>query len=61
MTLGILFIIFGILIIVFPQLLSFIIATFLIFIGIIFIFLWFHFRRASQDSRGYFSKFFFRI
>ena len=61
MVLGIILIIAGILIAVYPQLLSMIVAMVLIFAGIFFLYMGYSFRRASRSFNDPFIDFFFRM
>ncbi len=61
MIFGILFILAGILIVMYPPLLSIIVAVFLISIGLSFISMHFYFRRTSQDFDNPFFNFFIRF
>ncbi|MBN1871880.1 MAG: hypothetical protein JW800_04830 [Candidatus Omnitrophica bacterium] len=58
---GIVFIICGILIAVYPQLLSLIVATILIFIGIVIVIVGYHYKRISRHFDNPYIDFFFRF
>ena len=60
MIFGILFILAGILIVMYPPLLSIIVAMFLISIGISLISMHFYFRKASREFDNPFMNFFIR-
>lgn len=60
MALGILLILAGILIAVYPPLLSFIVAFVLIFAGIFFLYLGHHYKKISRKFDDPFIDFFFR-
>ena len=61
MIFGLGLILAGILILVFPQLLSFIVALFLIFLGTIMVSLTIHYRRTARRIEDPFWEFFFRF
>jgi len=61
MFIGILFILAGILIAVYPPLLSIIVATFLITVGLIFLSMHYHFKKASRDFDNPFINFIMRF
>ena len=61
MAFGILFILAGILIIKYPVLLSFIVAIFLITVGISLISLHLHYKRLAKESDNPFFNFFIRF
>ena len=61
MIIGILFILAGILIVLYPPLLSLIVALFLMFIGLSLILMHFYFRRASREFNNPFMNFFIRF
>lgn len=61
MIMGIFLIIAGVLIAVFPALLSFIVAVFFIFWGAIFVYLSFHYRKVTHKFEDPFIDFFFRF
>ena len=61
MILGIVFISAGILIALYPPLLSLIVALILIFVGIFFIHLGSYYRKASRKPQSPFINFFFRL
>ena len=61
MFLGLLFIISGILIAVYPQLLSIIVAIFLIFVGSMLLYIRYYYRRLSKEFRDPFMDFFIRF
>jgi len=59
MIIGLIFILVGIMIAVYPQLLSLIIASFLILIGVIFITMGYHARKISRRFGDPFVDYFF--
>jgi len=59
--LGLLFILAGILIVMYPPLLSLIVAVFLFSIGLSFISMHFYYRKASRDFNNPFFNFFIRF
>jgi len=59
--LGFLFILAGILIVMYPPLLSLIVAVFLFSIGLSFISMHFYYRKASRDFNNPFFNFFIRF
>jgi ABC-type bacteriocin/lantibiotic exporter with double-glycine peptidase domain len=61
MLIGGIFIIAGILIAIYPKLLSIIVASILIFIGIFFISIGYYYRRISRTFDNPFIDFFFRL
>ena len=61
MILGLLFILTGILIAIYPELLSIIVAAFLIFIGVSILSMHFYFKRFSNDSTNPFTRFIIRF
>lgn len=61
MLIGILFILAGILIALFPPLLSFIVAALLVFFGVIFLYLGYVYRKAARTHEDPFINFFFRF
>ncbi len=61
MVLGIILILAGVVIAIYPPLLSLIVASILIFTGIIFIYLSFYYKRISKKFEDPFIDFFFRI
>jgi len=61
MILGIFFILAGVLIAMFPQLLIWIVAIFLIFSGLSFIYLSFYYRRISRRFNDPYIDFFLRL
>ena len=61
MLLGILFVLTGVLIAIYPMLLSIIVAVFLIFVGISLLVMHHHFRKASRDFDNPFMKFIIRF
>jgi len=61
MLLGIILIGAGILIAIYPPLLSLIVALVLIFTGISFIYLGYYYRKASKKFENPFIDFFFRL
>jgi hypothetical protein len=61
MLLGVIFIVAGILIAVYPQLLSLIVAGVLIFLGIIFISISHHYKKVSKHIDNPFVDFFIRF
>jgi len=61
MVLGIILIISGLLIAIYPQLLSFIVAFILIFSGLIFVYLGYYYRKASRTFDDPLINFFFRL
>ena len=61
MILGLLFILAGILIVMYPPLLSLIVAVFLFSIGLSFISMHFYYRKASRDFNNPFFNFFIRF
>ncbi|HDN86465.1 MAG: hypothetical protein DRP68_02440 [Candidatus Omnitrophota bacterium] len=61
MVLGIILILAGIVIAIYPPLLSLIVALILIFTGIIFIYLSFYYKKISKKFEDPFIDFFFRI
>ena len=58
---GIVFIVAGILIAVFPKLLSIIVATILMFIGIMVLVMGYHYKRISKHFDNPYVDFFFRF
>ncbi|MFO7890447.1 MAG: DUF3096 domain-containing protein [bacterium] len=61
MILGIIFVLAGVLIALFPQLLVWIVAISLIFWGLSFIYLSFYYRRISRRFDDPYIDFFFRL
>ncbi|MBM3248523.1 MAG: DUF3096 domain-containing protein [Candidatus Omnitrophica bacterium] len=61
MLIGLLFIISGILIFAYPQILAFITAVFLFSVGFSLIVMHFHFRRVVRNSDNPFFNFFIRF
>jgi Flp pilus assembly protein TadB len=61
MLVGVILIICGILIAIFPQLLSFIVAFILIFAGLFFFSLGYHYKKISRTFDNPFIDFFFRF
>ncbi|UCG34946.1 MAG: hypothetical protein JSW17_05515 [Candidatus Omnitrophota bacterium] len=61
MLLGIILIGAGILIAIYPPLLSLIVALVLIFTGIAFVYLGYYYRKASKKFENPFIDFFFRL
>lgn len=61
MILGIFFIVAGVLIALYPQLLAWIVALLLIFGGLFFIYLSFYYRRVSRKFEDPYIDFFFRL
>jgi drug/metabolite transporter (DMT)-like permease len=61
MIAGIVFILMGVLIAAYPELLSLIIAAMLIFLGVTFISLSLYYKRMSRKFNDPFMNFFFRI
>ena len=61
MVLGIILILSGILIAVYPPLLSLIVASILVFAGIFFIYLGYYYKRISRTFDDPFINFFFRL
>jgi len=61
MLAGIILIIAGVLILMFPELLSAIVAAALILMGISFVSIGFHYRRIEKEVSHPFSSFFFRF
>jgi len=60
MAVGIIFIVFGILIAAYPQLLSMIVAAFIILIGITLISISYHMKKANKETDNPFFDFFIR-
>jgi len=61
MVLGIILIIAGILIAVYPPLLALIVASILVFAGIFFIYLGYYYKKISRTFDDPFMNFFFRL
>ena len=61
MIIGMLFIVAGILIAVYPPLLSLIVASMLIFLGIIFFAISYHYKRISKHVDNPYMNFFIRF
>ncbi len=61
MVLGLLFILAGVLIAIYPELLSIIVAAFLIFAGISILSMHFYFKRFNRDTENPFTKFIIRF
>ncbi len=61
MVLGIILIVSGILIAVYPPLLSLIVASILMFAGVFFIYLGYYYKKASRTFDDPFMNFFFRL
>ena len=61
MVLGIILILSGILIAIYPPLLSLIVASILVFAGIFFIYLGYYYKRISRTFDDPFINFFFRL
>ena len=61
MLLGVIFIIAGVLIAVYPPLLSLIVAALLIFAGIFFIYLGYYYRKIERNFGNPFIDFFFKL
>ncbi|MFA5038335.1 MAG: hypothetical protein WC732_01495 [Candidatus Omnitrophota bacterium] len=61
MLIGIIFILAGILIAMYPPLLSLIVASLLIFTGVTFFYLGYSYRKAARKSEDPFINFFFRF
>ncbi|MBD3263814.1 MAG: DUF3096 domain-containing protein [Candidatus Omnitrophica bacterium] len=61
MLLGIIFIAGGLLIAIFPQILSLIVAFFLIFLGISVMYMGYYYRRNARKFDDPFIDFFFRL
>jgi uncharacterized membrane protein HdeD (DUF308 family) len=61
MILGIIFIVAGILIALYPPLLSLIVASILIFTGVFFIYLGYYYKKVSRRFESPFINFFFRL
>jgi len=60
MLIAILFIVTGVLIAIYPQLLSMIVALFLISIGITLLYLRYHYKRISREFQNPFMDFFIK-
>ena len=61
MAIGIIFIIVGILIAAYPQLLSIIVAAFLIMIGVILALMSYHYKKIKREADNPFVDFFIRF
>jgi len=61
MLLGIILILSGILIAVYPQILSLITASILVFAGIFFVYLGYYYKKVSRTFNDPFMNFFFRL
>ncbi len=61
MIVGIIFILGGILIFIYPAILAYIISFILIFIGVWLIYLSYYYRRAAKKFNDPFIDFFFRL
>ena len=61
MVLGVIFVIAGILIAVYPPLLSLIVAAILIMAGVFFLYLGYYYKKASKRFEDPFMNFFFRL
>ncbi len=61
MVIGLIFILSGILIAIYPPLLSFIVASVLILVGIFFIYLGYHYRKIAKKFDDPFIDFFLRL
>ena len=61
MTIGIIFIIVGILIVAYPQLLSIIVAAFLIMVGIALASISYHYKKVRREADNPFVDFFMRF
>ncbi len=60
MLVAIIFIVIGLMIAVFPQLLSIMVASLLIFIGIILLYLRYHYKKLSKEFENPFMDFFIK-
>ena len=60
MAIGIIFVIVGILIAAYPQLLSMIVAAFIILIGITLLSISYHLKKANKETNNPFVDFFIR-
>ena len=61
MIAGIIFILAGLLIALYPPLLSLIVAFILVFAGVVFIYLSYYYRKVSRKFDSPFMNFFFRL
>ena len=60
MIVGIVFVIFGILIVAYPQLLSMMVAAFVIMVGVALISISYHFKKGRREADNPFVDFFMR-
>lgn len=61
MTIGIIFVIIGILIVMYPTLLSIIVATFLIMVGVILVSISYHYKKVQREADNPFVDFFMKF